>query len=293
MRSLARIAVAGAALVVSSWAQAQTYPSRPITVVVPFAAGSGTDNVARLIMPRLEEALGQTIVMGGTSTHAASKALLKNVSYDPLKDFVPIAKFGSYPFPFFVPVSVPANTLPEFIAYAKKNPGRFSYAYANAPGRVAGESLKKHGGIDLTPVPYRASPAAITDLVAGRVEIMVVDYTTAFSQLQAGKVKALSVTSQERSALLPDVPGMKELGFPWLDLEAYTALFAPAGTPDSITRLMRKEITKALADPELIKKLATIGFEASRDDPEKFSSELQVDIDTWKRQAEEAGIEPQ
>jgi len=261
------------------------------TIIVenkPGATGTiGSSQVARAAPD------GYTLVMGGTSSHAASKALLKSVPYDPLKDFVPIAKIGYYPFPFFVPAALPVNTLPEFIAYAKKNPGKLAYAYANASGQVAGESLRKYAEIDLTAVPYRASPAAITDLVADRVQIMVVDYMSALSQVQAGNLKALSVTSQERSALLPNMPGMKELGYPWLDLQNYVALFAPAGTPDDATRVMRNAVMKVLAEPELIQKLATLGFEVSRDDPEKFPAELQADIETWKKLAAEAGITPQ
>nr|WP_283808681.1 tripartite tricarboxylate transporter substrate binding protein [Variibacter gotjawalensis] len=301
-------------------AAAQTYPNRPITLVVPFAPGSGTDGVARVVMPRIEAALGQTIVidnkpgatgtigsaivaraapdgytllLGGVSSHAASRALLKHVPYDPVKDFVAIAKFGVYPFPYLVPKDLPVKTLSEFVAYTKANAGKVSYAYANAPGRISGEALRRHLGADLTAVPYRASPAAITDLVAGRVQIMVVDHTTALAQLEGGNIRALSTTTQERSALLPGVPGLREQGYGWLELQAWVGLFAPAGTPDAIVQRFRTELSKALAEPDLIAKLAAVGFEAAKEDPAEFPKKLEQDIAIWKQQAEEAGIKPE
>ncbi len=308
------------AFLVPGSARAQDYPSRTITMVVPFAAGSGTDGVARVLMPRLEAALRQTIVienkpgatgtigsqivaratpdgytllMGGVSSHAASKALLKSVPYDPVKDFVAIGKIGLYPFPYLVAASNPAKTLAEFAAYAKRNPGKLSYAYANAPGRIALEALKRQEKLDLSAVPYRASATAVTDLVAGRVDIMVVDYTTALGQIQDKNLRPLSTSSQQRSPLMPDVPGLAEQGFDWLDLQAYVGLMAPAGTPDAIIRRWRHELTKALAEPETVAKLAAVGFEVSRENPDDFPRRLEADIATWTRQAREAGIEPE
>ena len=242
-------------------ASAQPYPSKPITIVVPFAAGSGTDSITRIIGQYLQNALNQSVVienkvgasgvlaatyvaraapdgytllMATNSTHSANPHLFKSLSYDPVKDFAPVARAGSYVFMLVVNPAVPAKTLPELVAYAKANPGKLTYASGNTTGIVAGETLKSKAGIDVLHIPYKSTPPAINDVLGGRVSMMFIDLAPGLEHVRAGTMRPLAVTTKERSALLPDLPSLSEAGIPGYDVTSYAALFAPAGTPKEI-----------------------------------------------------------
>ncbi len=211
-------------------AQAQDYPSRPVTLVLPFGAGSGIDPTARIVGDELGKALkqpividykpgangaiaasavaratpdGYTLFMTTVSTHSANPNLLKSIPYDPLKDFAAVARVGNLPFMLVIDPKIPAASVPEFIAYVKAHPGKLSYASSNAIGLVAGATLKRLADLDLVHVPYRNSPQAINDVMTGRLAMMFVDFVLGSPQVKAGNLRALAVTTRERSALAP------------------------------------------------------------------------------------------
>src|SRR5947209_134369 len=239
MRHPSRLAVLFLALVTTA-ANAQSYPTRPVTIVVPFAAGSGTDLISRLIGQQLSLALNQSVVvenkpgasgviaatyvaraapdgytllMATNSTHSANPSLFKTLPYDPVKDFAPVARAGSYVFMLVVNPEIPTKTLPELVAYAKANPGKLTYASGNTTGIVAGETLKSKAGIDVLHVPYKSTPPALNDVLGGRVSMMFIDLAPGLEHVRAGTLRALAVTTKERSALLADLPRCMKRAF--------------------------------------------------------------------------------
>jgi tripartite-type tricarboxylate transporter receptor subunit TctC len=301
-------------------AVAQPYPSRPITIVVPFAAGSGTDSITRIIGQHLSVALGQSVVvenkvgasgvlaatyvaraapdgytllMATNSTHSANPYLFKNLSYDPVKDFAPVARAGSYVFMLVVNKDIPAKTLGELVAYAKANPGKLTYASGNTTGIVAGETLKSKAGIDILHVPYKSTPPAINDVLGGRVSMMFIDLAPGLEHVRAGNFRALAVTTKERSALLPDLPSLAEAGIPGYDVTSYAALFAPAGTPKEIVDRLNAEVQKIIANPEAKARIAITGFDAFSGPPETLAAFIQSELVNWGKLIREAGIEAQ
>src|SRR4051794_7992396 len=305
---------------VATTAAADTWPSRQITIVVPFAPGSGTDSIARIIGQYLQTALGQSVVienkvgasgvlaatyvaraapdgytllMATNSTHSANPSLFKTLPYDPVKDFAPVARAGSYVFMLVVNPELPAKTLPELVAYAKANPGKLTYASGNTTGIVAGETLKSKGGIDLLHVPYKSTPPALNDVIGGRVSMMFIDLAPGLEHVRAGTLRALAVTTKERSALLPDLPSLHEAGIPGYDVTSWAGLFAPAGTPGEIVTRLNDEVRKIIADPDTKAKIAVTGFDAFSGPPETLAAFVQSELATWGKLIKDAGIEPQ
>ena len=301
-------------------AQSQDYPSRPITLVVPFAAGSGIDPTARIIGEELGKALkqpvvidykpgangaiaasavaraapdGYTIFMTTVSTHSANPNLLKSIPYDPVRDFTPLSRIGNLPFMLVIDPRIPATSVAEFIAYAKANPGRLSYASANSIGLVAGATLKRIAGLDLVHVPYRSSPQAINDVMTGRLAMMFVDFALGSPQARAGNVRVLAVTTGERSPLLPEVPSMAEAGLPAFDLIPWNAMFAPAHTAGPIVARLNTELRRIIADPKVKERLAAIGFDAFSSTPEELNAFVREDLAKWTKWVKDAGIEPE
>ena len=303
-----------------SAAHAQPYPSKPITIVVPFAAGSGTDSITRIVAQYLQTALGQSVVvenkvgasgviaathvaravpdgytllMATNSTHSANPHLFKKLDYDPVKDFAPVARLGSYVFMLVVGKDVPAKTLPELVTYAKANPGKLTFASGNTTGIVAGETLKSKAGIDVLHVPYKSTPPAINDVLGGRVSMMFIDLAPGLEHVRAGNFRALAVTTRERSSLLPDLPSLAEAGIPGYDVTSYAALFAPAGTPKEIVDKLNAAVQKIIADPEAKKRIAITGFDAFSGPPESLAAFVQSELVNWGKLIKDAGIEPQ
>jgi len=320
MRGLFRCFVVACLAIAASAASAQPYPSKPITIVVPFAAGSGTDSITRIIAQYLSVALSQSVVvenkvgasgvlaatyvaraapdgytllMATNSTHSANPHLFKNLGYDPVKDFAPVARLGSYVFMLVVGKDVPVTTLQEFVAYAKANPGKLTYASGNTTGIVAGETFKSKAGVDILHVPYKSTPPAINDVLGGRVSMIVIDMAPGLEHVRAGNFRALAVTTKERSALLPDLPSLAEAGIPGYDVTSYAALFAPAGTPKEIVDKLNAEVRKIIADPEAKKRIAVTGFDAFSGPPESLAAFVQTELVNWGRLIKDAGIEQQ
>jgi tripartite-type tricarboxylate transporter receptor subunit TctC len=310
---------AGAAAAWSAPAHAD-YPDKQITMVACFPAGGGTDIAARLINTQLGEALGKpvivenrggaggaigaelvaraapdgyTLLMATNSTHSANPHLFKSLSYDPVRDFAPVARIGSYVFMLVVGKDVPAKTLPELVAYAKTNPGRLTFASGNTTGIVAGETLKSRAGIDILHVPYKSTPPAINDVLGGRVSMMFIDLAPGLEHVRVGNFRALAVTTKERSALLPELPSLAEAGIPGYDVTSYAALFAPAGTPKEIVDRLNAEVQKIIANPEAKARIAVTGFDAFSGPPASLASFVQSELVNWGKLIKEAGIEPQ
>jgi tripartite-type tricarboxylate transporter receptor subunit TctC len=321
MTALLRLLAAGLlGLAATNAAFTQPYPTKPITIVVPFGPGSGTDTVSRLVGQYLGMALnqsvvvenkagangaiaatyvarapadGHTLLMATNSTHAANPSLMKNLTYDPVKDFAPLARVGSYIFMLVINPQIPAKTIPELIAYAKDNPGKLSYASGNTTGIVAGETLKRWAGLDILHVPYKSTPPAINDLLGGRVSMMFIDLTTGLPHVQSGALRALAVTTKERTALLPDLPSLHEAGVTNYDITSYAAVFAPAGTPKEIVTRLNAELRKIVETPEVKQKLTTAGFDAFSSTPEQLDEFVKAQLVLWSRLIKDSGIEPQ
>src|SRR3954467_11374443 len=308
MRCLFRFVFALCLGFAASSANAQQYPSKPITIVVPFAAGSGTDLISRLIGQQLSLTLNQSVVienkpgasgviaatyvaraapdgytllMATNSTHSANPSLFKSLSYDPVKDFTPVARAGSYVFMLVVNPDIPAKTLPELVAYAKANPAKLTYASGNTTGIVAGETLKGKAGIDVLHVPYKSTPPALNDVIGGRVSMMFIDLAPGLEHVRAGTLRALAVTTRERSALLPDLPSLHEAGIPGYDVTSWAGLFAPAGTPKDIVTRLNEEVRKIIANPDAKAKIAVTGFDAFSGPPETLATFVQSELVNW------------
>jgi tripartite-type tricarboxylate transporter receptor subunit TctC len=306
------------ALTAAASAQAP-YPNHNITLVLPFAAGSGTDTTTRLIGKELGVALGVSTVIDNkagangsiaasyvarsapdgytlfvttNTTHSANPYLLKIMSYDPVKDFTPIARTGDLPFMLVINPEIPANSVAELIALAKKEPGKYSYASGSSSAIVSGATFARLAGIDLLHVPYKSSPPALTDVIAGRVSMMFVDVPTALPHVNGKVLKALAVTTKKRSALLPDLPTMDDTvkGF---DISSWQGYLGPANMPKDIVVRLNAEIRKIVERPDIKSQLAERGMEAFSGTPEEFDAFLKEQLVLWEKLITAAGIEKQ
>jgi tripartite-type tricarboxylate transporter receptor subunit TctC len=300
-------------------ALAEPYPSKPIRLVIPFAAGSATDSAGRILAQALSQRLGQSVVvdnrpgangqiaatlaaqsapdgytlfMTTNSTHSANPHLYKSLPYDPIKDFEPIARIGTLAFMLVVHPDLPVANTKELIAYAVAHPGVLSYGTASTSSLIGAETINAMGHTDMVGVSYKASPQAILDLAAGRVQVMVADFTVAMPQVRAGKLKVLAVTTAKRSALLPGVPPIAETlkGF---DMTSWNGLFAPAGTPQPIVARLERETLASLAQAEVRERLATIGFEVEPQDRVAFRRFVREQLDAWGKLIRAAKIQPE
>jgi tripartite-type tricarboxylate transporter receptor subunit TctC len=304
---------------ISGAAHAQTYPSRNIALVLPFAAGSGTDTTTRLISKEVGVALGVSMVIDNkagangsiaasyvarqpadgytlfvttNTTHSANPYLLKNMSYDPMKDFTPIARTGDLPFMLVIHPDIPANSVAELIALAKKDPGKYSYASGSSSAIVSGATFARLAGIDLLHVPYKSSPPALTDLIAGRVSMMFIDVPTGLPHVNAKALKALAVTTKRPSALLPHLPTMDATvkGF---DITSWQGWLGPANLPKDMVVRLNAEIRKVIERPDIKSQLAERGMEAFSGTPEEFEAFLKEQLVLWEKLIGDAGIEKQ
>ena len=297
-----------------------SYPSGIIKFVVPFAAGSATDTLARVLGEKMSASLGQAVVvdnMPGASgflaaqnvaraapdgltvlvtsntTHAANQSLFKKLPYDPINGFEPVSELGTITLALVVHPSVPASTAQELIAYAKTKPGELTFGSGSSSSRIAGEMLKTLAGINMLNVPYKSNPQAVTDLLGGQISLVFADISTTLPQAKAGNVKALAVSSAERSPLAPDLPTMAEAGVPGYDLTAWFAAFVPAGTPRPIVDKLNAAFKAALADPQATKTLLGAGIEPTSSTPEELKAFVASETEKWAKIVKAAGIEPE
>lgn len=316
-----QLAVAFSASVVAMAAGAQTsnWPQSPIKIIVPFGAGSGADQVARLVGQELTTALGQPVIIdnkagaGGTigataaarspadgytlflttnTTQAANPYLYKQLAYDPIKDFAPISRVANTPALLVTHPSVPANNMAELIALAKSKPGKFSYASGSAGTLVPAAMLTFDAGLDMVHIPYKSIPDGLKDVIAGTVDMMFTDMATGSIQLKAGRVKALGVSSAKSSPLLPDVPPIANTlkGF---ELLAWYALYAPAGTPQPVIDRLNKAIVSAMAKPEVSTRFTSLGLEPITSTPKQLAEFNLSELEKWGRVIKRSGATPQ
>ena len=311
--------LAGLCITLGSSAQAQSYPSKPIRAIVPFAAGSATDQIGRAFAQKMSEQLGQpivienkagvngmlgadavakaaadgyTIMVGTNSTNAALKSLMKKLPYDQDTAFAPIGYIGSVPLIVAVNNEVPAKNLKELVALAKTKPGHVTFASASTSQRVSTEMLQSMAGIDMTHVPYKSGPAAMTDLIGGQVNLFTADFAVMLPQVKAGKIRGLAVTSMQRSKAIPELPTVNEaLGVKDYELIAYFAMFAPAGTPADVIAKLNKALNAAAADKDIIDKFSAIGFETAPGTPEALAQRNRAETAKWAKAIRDAKIE--
>jgi tripartite-type tricarboxylate transporter receptor subunit TctC len=304
---------------VASQALAQAYPNKPIKAIVPFAAGSATDQIGRAFTQKMSEVLGQpiiienragvngmlgadalakstpdgyTIMVGTNSTNAALKSLMKKLPYDQDTAFAPIGYIGSVPLIVAVNNDVPVKNLRELVAAAKAKPGQFTFASASTSQRVSTEMLQSMAGIEMTHVPYKSGPAAMTDLIGGQVNLFTADFAVTLPQVKAGKIRGLAVTSMQRSKAIPELPTVNEaLGLKDYELIAYFALFAPAGTPPDVITRLNRALNTAVADKDIIERFSAIGFETAPGTPEALAQRNRLETAKWAKAIRDAKIE--
>jgi len=311
-------ALLGLTMAISAAAQG-AYPSQNITIVLPFGPGSGTDIVTRTIAQKLGESLGKTVIvenrpgangsiaadyvarakpdgytllMGTNSTHGANPALLKEMRYDPIKSFEHVNRVAVFTSILVVNPKFPIYTMRDLITYGKTR--EITLATGNASGVVQSETLARQvGWKNLLRVPFKSNPPAMTEVIAGRINVMFSDVAAAQAQLKAGNLRALAVTSGTRSTLLPDLPTIMESGVPDYDLSGWNALFAPAGTPRDIVDRLNAEITKVVQLPEVRNRLTDLGAEPGPMKPAEFAAWVQSEVNMWTKLVREAGITPE
>jgi tripartite-type tricarboxylate transporter receptor subunit TctC len=298
---------------------AQPYPARPVKLVVPFPAGSATDQIARVMGQQFQEALGQpfvvenkpgaqgsiaatevaraapdgyTIMVTTNTPQAANPSLFKKLNYDPVKDFAPIARLGTISFMIMVRPDFPAKNFKEFLAHTKANPGKLSAGYGSAGSQVSQAMLRSMGGIDFVDVPYKGLPQAITDVMGGSIHFTFADLANALAQIKGGKLRGLAVTSQKRSPLAPDVPAIAE-ELPGYELIAWFALVAPANTPAPVVTRLHDVTVKSLAKPDVKARFDSLGTDVAPMNPQELGVFIRSEIEKWAKMAKAAGIQPE
>jgi tripartite-type tricarboxylate transporter receptor subunit TctC len=219
--------------------------------------------------------------------------LFKSLPYDPIADFTPVARIGSFPSMIAVNLSQPFHSMQELVAYAKANPGKLSYGHGNSTGHITGEAVKHRTGIDMVRVAYRSNPAAITDLIAGHVQVLVPDFGTALPQVKAQKIRPLAVLTKTRSTTTPDIPTLHETVMPEFDLLAWAGVFAPANTPPDVAQRLAGEIEKMLAKPETKERMLNTGVEVFYTGPKEFDAYVKSELVKWTSLIKEVGIQPE
>jgi tripartite-type tricarboxylate transporter receptor subunit TctC len=300
-------------------ALAQSYPSKPIHLIVPFPPGGGNDILARIIAPKLAESLGQQVVIdnrpGATgtvgselaarsapdgytlhmvtsSTHAVNPGLVSKLPYDPLKDFAPVTQLASYQLILVVNPSVPAKSVKELIALAKSKTGQLNYA---SPGtgtsmHLAGELFNSMAGVDMVHIPYKGSVPGMTDILGGRVQIGFNTMLSTMPYVKAGKLRALALTSAERSPALPDLPTVAEAGVPGYEATSWYGIVAPARTPREIVTKLNTELVKILKLSDVREQLSSQGVEPVSNTPEQFAAYIKAEIEKWAKVIKDRNI---
>ena len=300
--------------------RADEYPSHPIRLIVPFAAGGAADTVARIIGKRLGDALGQTVVvedrgggggligtelvknsdadgytllLGQSGPISINPGIYPKLPYDPEKDFVPITMTTSYPYVLVVNPSLGVKTVAELVALARSKPGQLNYGTTGlgSSNHLVTELFDNKAGITMTHIPYRGTSLAVADLIAGQVQVVFADPVSALAQVRAGTLVALAVTSKERSPVAPDLPTIAESGYPGFNAIAWHGILAPAGTPPAIVDRIYAIIGKALQDPATIKLIEQQAIQIVGSPPQAFAGFIRQDIVLWKDVAHQAKIE--
>ncbi len=320
---LAAIAVLCSATVPALSANAaEAFPSRPIRLIVPFTPGGTTDILARLVAQKAGEVLGQpmvvenrpgaggnigaeaaarsapdgyTLLMGTLGTQVTNQFIYPRMPYDSAKDFAPVTLVANSPNVLLVNSTLAANSIGELIGLARREPGKINYASTSTGGspHLSGELLNMMAGIKMQHVPYKGAAPAMTDLLAGQVNLMFDNLPSALAQIQGGKIKALAVTGIKRASVLPSVPTVREAGLPDYEVNSWFGLLAPAGTPPERLRQLQQAVDKVLAMPDVRKRIQELGAEPGGEGSAAFAAQIKADTDKWSRVIRSAGIQAQ
>ena len=313
------LAAAATLAAAASGSSAQSYPNRPVRILVPFPAGAGVDIVARMLGLPLTDLWGQaavvdnrpgaggtiacelaakgapdgyTLLLGNISTFAMAPSLYKKVNYDPVQSFAPITLVNTSANVLVAHPSVPAATTQALIALAKSKPGQINYASAGSgtSPHLAAELFKSMAGVDLVHVPYKGSPQALTDLLGGQTQIMFASLVSALPHIRQARLRALGVTSLKRAAALPDLPATSEAGLRGYDVSVWMGIVAPAGTPPAIIAQLNRQIGALLQSPDIRERLAVQGLEAASNSPAEFRSYIASEVRKWAVVIKQAGV---
>ncbi len=313
---LASLAAGAATLPGAAFAQA--YPTKPISIVVPFSAGGTTDILARLVGQYLSTELGQPVVvdnkagaggniggqyaaraaadgytlfMGTVGTHAINASLYKKMPFDPIKDFAPLTRVANVPNLLVANPQQPFKTVPEMIAYAKANPGKINFGSPGngASPHLSGELFKSLAKVDLTHIPYKGSAPAVTDLLGNQIAIMFDNLPSVIPHVRSGKLRAIAISTAKRSPELPDVPTIAEAGVPGYEAMSWFGMFAPAATPKPVLDKLSAALAKVLANPEVKKKIADQGGESVNETPAQFAAFIKSESTKWGKVVKESG----
>ena len=318
MRKSLLVLVAAMSALFSAALYADDYPSRSVTIVNVFGAGGGSDTVCRIIANKLGPALGQpvivedrpgadgalaalyvhhqpadgyTLMMATNSPLSADPYLHKDVNYDPVKDFVPITRVGSFTLMLVVDPKLPIHSVQEMIDYAKANPGKLTYASGNTAGIVALETIKHDAGISMLHVPYKSTPPALEDIIGGRVSMMLADFTSAMPHVNAGTVRPIAVSRIRRSTLFPDLPTMDEAGIKGFNLDTWAGVVAPAGTPPQIVAKLNGALRPIIDSPEVQARFKNVGFEGFSSTPEELGNFIKAQLALWGKMIKDANVQ--
>ena len=316
MRNVVRACIVALSLV-SSLAMAQAYPSKPVKIVIGFGPGSGTDIVARLLAEEFQKMLGQpfivenkpgaaaqiaanqvkaappdgyTLLLTSNTTHSVNPHIFKKLQYDPIADFTPIGGVGYFPFILAVDAKLPVKTPQELVAWAKANKGNVFYAYGTPTVQIPAEAINKIEKLEATGVPYKSSPDAMTDVIGGRAQFMVVDLASSQPQVKAGRLRALAVAGPQRAPGLPDVPTLEEAGVAGIDVAQWYAVFAPAGTPKAIVERLNEALNQVLADRDVVRRMEDNGASVEASTPAQLRELVASELDKWRGVVARAGL---
>jgi len=314
-----RILWLAAACLLAAPALAQ-YPNKPIRIVVPFPAGSATDTITRILGQSVSTAIGQpmvvdnkagadgaiagaevakaapdgyTLLMATNSPMAVAPAMKKVPPYDPVADFTPITDIGRYTFFLYINAATPIKTFKELVAFAKANPGKLNYATGNTTGIMSFGQMNALAGIDMTHVPYKGEPQAVTDIIAGRVQLLWATPTTGLAHLREGKLRALATNLKSRSSLLPDVPTMAEVGIPQYSVVSWAALYGPARLPREIQARLNKEFHDAMRRPDVIALMEKQAFQMTPSTAEELGAFTKAQLEAYRGILKSIGIQPE
>jgi tripartite-type tricarboxylate transporter receptor subunit TctC len=319
MKKLTFILVTAIAALFSAALSADEYPSRPITLVAVFGPGSASDTLCRIIADKLSPVLGQpvivedrpgadgalaalyvhhqpadgyTLLMGTNSPLSADPFIHRDLNYDPIKDFVPITRVGSFTLMLVVDPKLPTHSIQELVDYGKANPGKLSFASGNTAGIVGGYTLAKWGEISMLHVPYKTTGPALMDIIAGRVSMMFADFTSAMPHVQAGTVRPLAISRIQRSSLYPDLPTMDEAGVKGFNLDAWAGLVAPAGTPATVVTKLNAALRAVIDSSDVQARFKNVGFEGFSSTPEELGAFMKAQLRVWEKMVKDADIKP-
>ncbi|MBN9427589.1 MAG: tripartite tricarboxylate transporter substrate binding protein [Burkholderiales bacterium] len=302
-------------------AQAQEYPgSRPVRFIVPFPAGSGTDTMSRMLLEEIRKATGATFVvenrpgalgqigsdhvaksapdgytvmMSSSATHSSGPHLVKKLPYDPQRDFTHMARLLTFDVALFVAANSPHRSVNDLLADARKNPDKLTYGYGSATAQVVSATFVRAAGVSIRGVPYKGQPPALTDLISGQTNFVMADLAVGLPQAKAGRLRPLAVASSKRSAVLPDVPTLTELGISGVELQGWTGVSGPAGLPPPIVEWWSRNVAAAVKQPDLIAKLRDMATEPAPLPLSQMNAMVAEQYKVWGQRIREAGIEPE